>query len=260
MLNSFAGFSGTESNWDMAYHQSACSFPRQRGLNQCSRNLSDNPRFHSRKTGDWCFDWMCNVSLFYESMQKIRFLYILFYAFLPFQDAKVSPKDKNKIQLDGDLIFGGLFPMHEKGKSGKSCGTIKKEKGIQRLEAMLFAVDRINADDSLLPGVSLGVHILDTCSSDTYALEQCMDFIKARLTSFDMSDYKCENGRNLVYAPVKPVVGVIGAAASTVSIMVANILRLFQVSYPHPNPSPHQHNSTPFSIMQYFPRITRRFM
>lgn len=57
-------------------------------------------------------------------MQKIRFLYILFYAFLPFQDAKVSPKDKNKIQLDGDLIFGGLFPMHEKGKSGKSCGTI----------------------------------------------------------------------------------------------------------------------------------------
>jgi hypothetical protein len=166
-------------------------------------------------------------------MQKILkiYLWIISFAYLPFEAAKVSVKDKNKIQLDGDLIFGGLFPMHEKGKSGQNCGTIKKEKGIQRLEAMLFAIDKINADEDILPGLKLGTHILDTCSSDTYALEQCMDFIKAQLTSFDMTDYQCDNGSNPVYTPVKPVVGVIGAAASTVSIMVANILRLFQVSF-----------------------------
>lgn len=98
------------------------------------------------------------------------------------------------------------------------------------MEAMLFAIDKINADENLLPGIKLGVHILDTCSSDTYALEQCMDFIKAQLTSVDVTDYRCDSGTNLVYAPAKPVVGVIGAASSTVSIMVANILRLFQVS------------------------------
>lgn len=117
--------------------------------------------------------------------------------------------------------------MYEKGKSGKSCGMIKKEKGIQRLEVMLFVVDRINVDDLLLFGVSLGVYILDMCSFDMYVLEQCMDFIKVRLISFDMSDYKCENGRNLVYVFVKFVVGVIGVVVSIVFIMVVNIFWLF---------------------------------
>lgn len=142
-----------------------------------------------------------------------------------------SALDKEKIQMDGDIIFGGLFPMHEKGQLGESCGRIKKEKGIQRLEAMLFAVDKINNDVSLLPGLQIGLHILDTCSSDTYALEQCMDFIKAQLTTIDITDYHCDNGSTPQYTPVKPVAGVIGAASSTVSIMVANILRLFKVSF-----------------------------
>lgn len=44
-----------------------------------------------------------------------------------------------------------------------------------------------------------------------------------------MSEYKCENGQPPIFVPHKPVVGVIGAAFSVVSIMVANILRLFKV-------------------------------
>ncbi|KAK3101588.1 hypothetical protein FSP39_004675 [Pinctada imbricata] len=141
-------------------------------------------------------------------------------------------REKNKIHLDGDIIFGGLFPMHEKGQGPNvKCGTIKKEKGIQRLEAMLFAIDRINADETILPGITIGLHILDTCSSDTFALEQCMDFIKAQLNTIDMNDYVCDDGRTALQAPIKPVAGVIGAASSTVSIMVANILRLFKVRF-----------------------------
>lgn len=46
----------------------------------------------------------------------------------------------------------------------------------------------------------------------------------------DISEYKCENGKMSTYVPHKPVSGVIGAAFSVVSIMVANILRLFRVS------------------------------
>lgn len=140
--------------------------------------------------------------------------------------------DDNKIRIDGDIIFGGLFPMHEKGQYSESCGKIKKERGVQRLEAMLFAVDEINKDTSLLPGVTLGVHILDTCSADTYALEQCMDFIKAQLTTIDLAEYQCDDGMLPKYIPLKPVAGVIGAASSPVSIMVANILRLFKVRFP----------------------------
>lgn len=50
----------------------------------------------------------------------------------------------------------------------------------------------------------------------------------------DMSEYKCENGKPPIFIPHKPVAGVIGASFSVVSIMVANILRLFRVSVlPH---------------------------
>ncbi|XP_014206489.1 metabotropic glutamate receptor 7-like [Copidosoma floridanum] len=140
------------------------------------------------------------------------------------------------IRIVGDIIFGGIFPMHEQvsGISGQSpCGAVKEEKGVQRLEAMLYALDQINADRQLLPNMSLGALILDSCSSDTYALDQSMEFVRSYMNQ-DITEYRCENGNSPIYEPHKPVTGVIGASFSGVSIMVANILRLFkipQISY-----------------------------
>ena len=136
---------------------------------------------------------------------------------------------RKEVRLDGDIILGGLFPMHEKGQGGPLCGAVKEDKGIQRLEAMLYAIQQINNDPELLPTIKLGAHILDTCLRDTYALEQSLDFIKAHMNTLDVSDYRCANGEPPIHTPSKPVAGVIGAAASPVSIMVANILRLFKV-------------------------------
>jgi hypothetical protein len=84
------------------------------------------------------------------------------------------------IRSAGDIILGGIFPMHEILSSNRDypCGAIKEEKGIQRLEAMLYAVDEINKDRHLLPNVTLGTVIIDSCSSDTYALEQSMEFVR----------------------------------------------------------------------------------
>ncbi|KAJ8951937.1 hypothetical protein NQ318_013603 [Aromia moschata] len=45
---------------------------------------------------------------------------------------------------------------------------------------MMFAVDTINKDPNILPNVSLGVHILDTCSRDTYALNQSLQEAQER--------------------------------------------------------------------------------
>ncbi|KAI1890625.1 hypothetical protein AGOR_G00155590 [Albula goreensis] len=139
----------------------------------------------------------------------------------------------NSIHVKGDISLGGLFPVHARGNEGKPCGELKKEKGIHRLEAMLFALDRINNDHNLLPNISLGARILDTCSRDTHALEQSLTFVQA-LIERDGSDVKCQNGGPPIITKPERVVGVIGASASSVSIMVANILRLFkipQVSY-----------------------------
>ena len=64
----------------------------------------------------------------------------------------VSAEGRDKgVYLAGDVILGGLFPVHENSKGkNRSCGHKTYSRGIQRLEAMLYAVDTINADDTLL--------------------------------------------------------------------------------------------------------------
>ncbi|XP_045148751.1 metabotropic glutamate receptor 4 isoform X4 [Echinops telfairi] len=139
----------------------------------------------------------------------------------------------NSIRIDGDITLGGLFPVHGRGSEGKACGELKKEKGVHRLEAMLFALDRINNDPDLLPNITLGARILDTCSRDTHALEQSLTFVQA-LIEKDGTEVRCGSGGPPIITKPERVVGVIGASGSSVSIMVANILRLFkipQISY-----------------------------
>lgn len=134
------------------------------------------------------------------------------------------------IKIEGDITLGGLFPVHSRGPAGVPCGDVKREKGIHRLEAMLYALDQINSDPDLLPNITLGARILDTCSRDTYALEQSLTFVQA-LIQKDNSDVRCSNGEPPIIPKPERVVGVIGASGSSVSIMVANVLRLFAVSF-----------------------------
>ncbi|KAI5093683.1 metabotropic glutamate receptor 2 precursor, partial [Silurus meridionalis] len=140
------------------------------------------------------------------------------------------PGAKREIILDGDLVIGGLFPVHEKGEGTQDCGKINEQRGIQRLEAMLLALDEINQDNRILPGLKLGAHILDTCSKDTYALEQSLEFVRTSLTKVHQPGFICPDGSNPVpdEAPLA-ISGVIGGSYSDVSIQVANLLRLFQI-------------------------------
>ncbi|XP_055509480.1 metabotropic glutamate receptor 3 isoform X1 [Leucoraja erinacea] len=137
---------------------------------------------------------------------------------------------KKEIKMEGDLVLGGLFPVHEKGSGNDECGLVNEDRGVQRLEAMLFAIDSINRNTYLLPGVKLGVHILDTCSRDTYALEQSLEFVRASLTKVDETEYICPDGSYAIQDnnPLA-IAGVIGGSYSSVSIQVANLLRLFQI-------------------------------
>lgn len=130
---------------------------------------------------------------------------------------------KREITLEGDLMIGGLFPVHQKGEGAQDCGKINAQRGIQRLEAMLLALDEINRDDRILPGIKLGAHILDTCSKDTYALEQSLEFVRASLTKVDDSEYTCPDGSYAIHDDIPLAIsGVIGGSYSDVSIQVKN--------------------------------------
>lgn len=162
-----------------------------------------------------------------------------------------------RISIPGEIVLGGIFPIHQKGKlpvpcivsplinwhsSGTNirskngdlkslCGALNKDRGVQRVEAMLFAIDKINNDPSLLPNIKVGAIILDTCSSDTYALNQSLEFIRASInTAFESSAFECPNG--MLPRPrqdMRNIYGVVGGSYSEVSLQVANLFRLFRI-------------------------------
>ncbi|XP_054164108.1 metabotropic glutamate receptor-like isoform X2 [Oppia nitens] len=160
----------------------------------------------------------------------VRFTCFLFITFTSF-----TVIFTHKVTESGDILLGGLFPIHQKGSNSSRCGPINKDRGIQRLEAMLFAIDKINADPNLLGKIKLGAIILDTCSSDSYALNQSLEFIRASINTVESSAFECRDGSTPrpKYGS-KHISGVVGGSYSEVSLQVANLLRLFkmpQVSY-----------------------------
>lgn len=124
----------------------------------------------------------------------------------------VTGNDVSSGHRYGDIVLAGLFPIHQ-NENGR-CGQIL-DLGIQRQEAMVFAIKRINNDHTLLPNLTLGFDIRDTCVNQDTALQHSLDFLNVDVGG---------SGRQ-----GKGISGVIGAASSQVSIYVANLLRLFEI-------------------------------
>lgn len=78
----------------------------------------------------------------------------------------------------GDFIIGALIPVHEQptltSKKGE-CGRIRDQYGVQRVEALLYMLDKINdkTKTNLLPGVKLGLEIRDECWETSIGKKLC---------------------------------------------------------------------------------------
>ena len=73
---------------------------------------------------------------------------------------------RRKVEQDGDFMIGALVPVHEQPAPGtKRCGGIRDQYGVQRVEALLYMLDKINnkTKTNLLHGVKLGLEIRDEC-------------------------------------------------------------------------------------------------
>nr|XP_056708619.1 metabotropic glutamate receptor 1 isoform X1 [Euleptes europaea] len=141
-------------------------------------------------------------------------------------------------RMEGDVIIGALFSVHHQPPAEKvperKCGEIREQYGIQRVEAMFHTLDKINSDPVLLPNITLGSEIRDSCWHSSVALEQSIEFIRDSLIS--IRDEKDALGRcvpdassqHLIKAK-KPIAGVIGPGSSSVAIQVQNLLQLFDI-------------------------------
>lgn len=90
-------------------------------------------------------------------------------------------KHRTGIITAGDVIIGGLIPVHFSPNfaphpGNSSCRGDFHLRGYKGVEAMLYAVELINNDSTLLPNVTLGVDIKDTCGSVDYAIMESLSF------------------------------------------------------------------------------------
>ncbi|OCT90672.1 extracellular calcium-sensing receptor [Xenopus laevis] len=137
------------------------------------------------------------------------------------------------ISRPGDIIIGGIIPVHFNTVYKKLNFTSKPQElqcqmvadeYYMSLQALLFTVERINADPKLLPNITLGFHIYDTCRTLQRAAQGTLLMLSGGKEI--IPNYQCHT--------VSPFAGVIGDSTTRRSILIAQILGLYrypQVSY-----------------------------
>ncbi|XP_071957034.1 metabotropic glutamate receptor 3-like [Antedon mediterranea] len=171
--------------------------------------------------------------MFQSSMPKYMLMNV-FNLVLLFCLARSSSTDRYFV--DGDLILGALMPVHEYNETSGECEGILAVPYIKRVEALVYAVDKINKDLKMLPGIKLGFDIRDTCYYDAVALGESVNFV---LDQEHVNEQETCVGSCIAPPPTdctqfRNISGVIGAQRSSSSIQAATTLGLFnvpQISY-----------------------------
>lgn len=82
---------------------------------------------------------------------------------------------------------------------------------------MIFAIEKINRDNRLLPNITLGYKIYDSCSTPLHALHTALKLMGG--SEDESRDAYCQSN-----VPI-----VIGDGGSTLSMVVAHFLGVFQL-------------------------------
>ncbi|XP_007561006.1 G-protein coupled receptor family C group 6 member A-like [Poecilia formosa] len=117
----------------------------------------------------------------------------------------------------GDIIIGGLFPIHESVDDNGLCNRFSVARLAQSL-MMVRAIEEINQSGEL-GNITLGYHIVDSCGDITTALRNTLPFMKI-------------NDREQHLTP--PVMAVIGDYYSEISVAVTrqlNLEKIPEISY-----------------------------
>ena len=129
---------------------------------------------------------------------------------------------------DKDVILSGLLRphSHDPPSGGGKCGEIFVDTSIENMEAMFFAIDLINSDPHILPNITLGYDIRDTCISENIALDESVDLT---LSNGRLELESCQGSQSSNVSTKPSVIAVIGAVDSSIYIPVASLFQLFKV-------------------------------
>ncbi|XP_032446467.1 extracellular calcium-sensing receptor-like isoform X1 [Xiphophorus hellerii] len=135
-------------------------------------------------------------------------------------------KELSQFSKEGDIIIGGIFSFHQNPVTVSPALTINPGaiqcKGLEIGElqyayTMMFVIDEINNSTELLPDVTLGYRIFDSCPSIPLSIRSSLNLMNPH----EDSEGLCSNLSN-VYA-------VIGDTTSTSTIGIARTLGPFSI-------------------------------
>ncbi|XP_021323509.2 extracellular calcium-sensing receptor isoform X2 [Danio rerio] len=128
---------------------------------------------------------------------------------------------------DGDVTIGALFPVHsiETAPSFEftqkpqllSCSSVNL-RDFRLAQILIFAIEEINRSESLLPKLSLGYKIYDTCSSKLSSMSATM----ALMNSFEFAGRDKCNGQTSVHA-------IIGETESSATVILTRTTGPFKI-------------------------------
>ncbi|XP_003794176.1 vomeronasal type-2 receptor 1-like [Otolemur garnettii] len=130
------------------------------------------------------------------------------------------------------VVIGGMFPIHSRtipvDESILEPVSAKCEgfnfRGFRWMKAMIHTIREINEREDILPNVTLGYQIFDTCSTISKSVEAALVFLTGQE----------ENKPNFRNSMGAMLVGIVGAGGSSLSIAASRILGLYylpQVGY-----------------------------
>ncbi|XP_031608146.2 extracellular calcium-sensing receptor-like [Oreochromis aureus] len=137
------------------------------------------------------------------------------------------------LHSEGDIVIGGFFPLHYVAPKPQQsynnepqippCSGFH-ERPFRWMMTMVFAVEEINSNSSLLPGVKLGYRIMDSCNH----IHNSLQALYSLLTHSEaVSKIKARQSSTCLY--YSPVPAVIGLASSSPTRAVAQTLAPFNI-------------------------------
>uniref|UniRef100_A0A3B1JAF7 G-protein coupled receptors family 3 profile domain-containing protein n=1 Tax=Astyanax mexicanus TaxID=7994 RepID=A0A3B1JAF7_ASTMX len=124
--------------------------------------------------------------------------------------------------MNGDYVIGGIFSIHSYLRYEQNTYTTMVFRELRLSRAMEFAIHEINNRTDLLPGITLGYEMHDSCAAVPMAIKVAFQFANGIERFFNDSDSCSKYGAAAVPA-------LVGESGSTPSISMARILGLFGI-------------------------------
>ena len=134
----------------------------------------------------------------------------------------------------GDVVLAGLFSIHENTVNDECDATLNVQ-ALASAEAMVYAVEQVNKDACLLPNITLGYRIIDTCGIRSRANAIAYSFVienalKERIRVLNTTRDERTRACNLLLpgnqTSTEVIAAVIGPGDSGSSVVVASMIQV----------------------------------